>query len=553
MSTRGVQGSGRHETAVQNAGPSSDAIRIRRALLSVSDKRALADLGRALAKWGVELVSTGGTAAALRGEGLEVVEVADVTGFPEMLDGRVKTLHPKIFAGILARRERPDDLEAIERHGIGPIDLVVVNLYPFEQAAAAAERLPEEALEQIDIGGPSLLRAAAKNFASVAVLCDPESYAGFLAELDGAKGAVTLETRKALAGRAYAHTAAYDLHVASAFGSLSPESLSETIVLGGRKSLDLRYGENPHQRAAFYADPPRASGLAAARVLQGKALSFNNLLDLDAAWRLAHDVQLTISADAGERASPAAAACVIVKHATPCGVGVGSRTVEAYLRARLTDPVSAFGGVCVLTEPISQDLVEAAAEHFLEVLAGPRVEEGAREALARKKNLRVLELPPDGPEPRWDVKRVAGGLLFQEADQLGLPDRSKISVVAGELTERLWSALALAWATVKHVKSNAIVFGDVNGTLGIGAGQMSRVDSVELAVRKARGAGLDLGGSVVASDAFFPFRDGLDRAAEAGAVAVIQPGGSVRDSELIAAAREHGIALVHTGERHFRH
>jgi phosphoribosylaminoimidazolecarboxamide formyltransferase/IMP cyclohydrolase len=548
-----------------------DVLPVRRALISVSDKRGLVELGRALAARGVELVSTGGTAAALRGSGLEVREVAEVTGFPEMLEGRVKTLHPSIFAGILARREHPDDLEAIAREGIGPIDLVAVNLYPFERAAAAAARLPEDALEQIDIGGPSLLRAAAKNFASVVVLCDPDSYAELLTELDRLDGAVSLELRKRLAGRAFAHTAAYDLLVAAAFGSGRPESLPETVVLGGRKRLALRYGENPHQRAAFYADPPRLAGLAAARVLQGKELSFNNLLDLDAAWRLAGESGRAAAASftgrapseagasdggrqPGDEGRPdAVATCVIVKHTTPCGVGVGAGPVEAYLRARATDPVSAFGGVCVLNEPVTEDLVEAAAEHFLEVLAAPSVGERAREALARKKNLRVLELPPGGPDPRWDAKRVAGGLLLQEADSLPLPEPSALTVVTGELTETLWKALALAWATVKHVKSNAIVFGNASGTLGIGAGQMSRVESVELAVRKAAAAGLDLAGSVVASDAFFPFRDGLDRAAAAGAAAVIQPGGSVRDAEVVAAAREHGLTLVHTGARHFRH
>ncbi|MBA2564478.1 MAG: bifunctional phosphoribosylaminoimidazolecarboxamide formyltransferase/IMP cyclohydrolase [Gemmatimonadetes bacterium] len=534
------------------------ALRIRRALLSVSDKTGLLDLTRALVRHGVALISTGGTATALRAAGLAVSDVATVTGFPEMLGGRVKTLHPHIFGGILARRNQPGDLAALAEHGIGQIDLVVVNLYPFEQAAVSARRLPEDALEQIDIGGPSLLRAAAKNFAGVAVLCEPTGYADFLDELERLGGAVSLRLRRSLAGQAFAHTSAYDLNVASAFGSAAPEALPDAMTLGGRKRMSLRYGENPHQPAAFYADPLAPRGLAAAKVLQGKALSFNNLLDLDGAWRLAAEIGHTLEAlktspRRKEEGAEPSAACAIVKHATPCGVGVGEDSSTAYERARATDPVSAFGGVCVLTGAIDEDLVGAAAEHFLEVLAAPAIEDAAREVLARKKNLRVLELPREPPEPQWDAKRVAGGLLVQAADALPVLERSDASVVTGELTDDLWRALLLAWAVVKHVKSNAIVFGDRGGTLGIGAGQMSRVDAVDLAVRKAGAAGLNLAGSVVASDAFFPFRDGLDRAAEAGAIAAIHPGGSVRDAEVIAAAREHGMTLVHTGVRHFRH
>ncbi|HEY7461639.1 MAG TPA: bifunctional phosphoribosylaminoimidazolecarboxamide formyltransferase/IMP cyclohydrolase [Gemmatimonadota bacterium] len=533
-----------------------EALVVRRALVSVSDKTGLVELGRALVGRGIELVSTGGTAAALRAARLPVVEVTELTGFPEMLDGRVKTLHPAVFAAILARRDRADDLEAIQQQGIDPIQLVVVNLYPFERTAAAASRLPEDALEQIDIGGPSLLRAAAKNYASVAVLCEPARYGELVAELERLEGAVGLDLRRELAGCAFAHTAAYDLQVAVAFGVAPPESLPDSLVVGGRKQLALRYGENPHQAAAFYADPLEPRGLAAARVLQGKALSFNNLLDLDGAWRLVDEVARTAALVTSRRRDAAAgtgSACVIVKHTTPCGVGVGATAADAYVRARATDPVSAFGGVCAVSGPVTEALVEAAAEHFLEVLAGTAVEEGAREALARKKNLRVLELPSEGPDPRWDAKRVAGGLLVQQADRLSPPEPGALEVVAGEVPEDVWPALLLAWAVVKHVKSNAIVFGNASGTLGIGAGQMSRVDAVDLAVRKARAAGLDLAGSVVASDAFFPFRDGLDRAAAAGAVAIIQPGGSVRDAEVIEAARERGIALVHTGVRHFRH
>jgi phosphoribosylaminoimidazolecarboxamide formyltransferase/IMP cyclohydrolase len=532
-----------------------EALVVRRALVSVSDKTGLVELGRALAGRGIELVSTGGTAAALREAKLPVVEVTELTGFPEMLGGRVKTLHPVVFAAILVRRDRADDLEAIQRQGIEPIELVVVNLYPFERTAAAASRLPEDALEQIDIGGPSLLRAAAKNYASVAVVCEPVRYGELVAELERLEGAVGLDLRRELAGRAFAHTAAYDLQVAAAFGAAPPESLPDSLVVGGRKQLALRYGENPHQAAAFYADPLKPRGLAAARVLQGKALSFNNLLDLDGAWRLVDEVARTAAVLTAHPSDAAGAgsACVIVKHTTPCGVGVGATTADAYVRARATDPLSAFGGVCAVSGPVTEALVEAAAEHFLEVLAGTAVGKGAREALARKKNLRVLELPSEGPDPRWDAKRVAGGLLVQEADRLSPPEHGSLQVVVGEVPEDLWPALLLAWAVVKHVKSNAIVFGNATGTLGIGAGQMSRVDAVDLAVRKARAAGLDLAGSVVASDAFFPFRDGLDRAADAGAVAIIQPGGSVRDAEVIEAARERGIALVHTGVRHFRH
>ncbi|MFN2432507.1 MAG: bifunctional phosphoribosylaminoimidazolecarboxamide formyltransferase/IMP cyclohydrolase [Gemmatimonadota bacterium] len=540
-------------SAPPDSGPAE--LRVRRALLSVSDKSGLVELGRALAKAGVELVSTGGTAAALRAGGLSVREVAEVTGFPEILEGRVKTLHPAIFAGVLARPGRAEDAAELERQGIAPFELVAVNLYPFARAAEGAARLPDDVLEQIDIGGPSLLRAAAKNHAGVVVLCDPGRYPHLVAELERRGGCVSRELRRELAGEAFAHTAAYDATVAAAFGAARPETLPETLALSGRKRLELRYGENPHQPAAFYSDPPRPAGLAAARVLQGKALSFNNLLDLDAAWRLSADLRgMALRGEAALAAGGAVGVgCVIVKHATPCGVGLGASAVEAYIRARATDPVSAFGGVCVLAESITVDLVEAAAEHFLEVLAAPGVDGDARALLARKKGLRVLELPAAEPDPRWDVKRVAGGLLVQTADRLDPLRWDETAVVAGELREELRPALALAWTTVKHVKSNAIVFGDGRGTLGIGAGQMSRVDSVDLAVRKACAAGLDLTGSVLASDAFFPFRDGLDHAAKAGAAAAIQPGGSVRDAEVVAAAREHGMTLVHTGVRHFRH
>jgi phosphoribosylaminoimidazolecarboxamide formyltransferase/IMP cyclohydrolase len=443
---------------------------------------------------------------------------------------------------------------------------VAVNLYPFEASAARAARLPDDALEQIDIGGPSLLRAAAKNFASVAVLCDPGSYAGFLAELERGGGAVGEALRRDLAGRAFAHTAAYDVQVAAAFGAARPETLPAALATGGRRALELRYGENPHQRAAFYAEPPRRTGLAAATLLQGKALSFTNLLDLDAAWAAADEVRRTLppfrwfsregaageSDGSGGGFGGAIAACVIVKHATPCGVGIGSTAAAAYARARATDPVSAFGGVCVLTVPVSDEMVEVAAEHFLEVLAAPAVDDGARGALARRPNLRVLELPTERVLG-WDARRVAGGLLVQEADRLPPLAPESLKPVTGALTPELREALALAWTVVKHVKSNAVVFGDRTGTLGIGAGQMSRVDAVELAVRKAAAAGHSLAGSAVASDAFFPFRDGLDAAARAGAAAVIQPGGSKRDAEVVAAAADHGIALVHTGARHFRH
>jgi phosphoribosylaminoimidazolecarboxamide formyltransferase/IMP cyclohydrolase len=524
------------------------------------------DLARGLAAHGIELLSTGGTAAALRDAGLAVRDVSEETGFPEMLEGRVKTLHPRLFAGILARGGREDDAEAIAAHGIRPIELVAVNLYPFEAAAARAARLPDDALEQIDIGGPSLLRAAAKNFASVAVLCDPATYAAFLEELGRGGGAVGGAVRRDLAGRAFAHTAAYDVQVAAAFGAGRPESLPASLATGGRRVLELRYGENPHQRAAFYAEPPRRAGLAAATLLQGKALSYTNLLDLDAAWAVADEVRRTLPSLEQPATGPSTvppgaapearirprAACAIVKHATPCGVGTGAGAAAAYARARATDPVSAFGGVCVLTVAISAEMVEAAAEHFLEVLAAPSVDPAAREALARKPNLRVLELPAERVLA-WDARRVAGGLLVQEADHLPPLAPESLEAVTGALTPELREALSLAWAVVKHVKSNAIVFGDRAGTLGIGAGQMSRVDAVELAVRKAEAAGHALAGSVAASDAFFPFRDGLDAAARAGAVAVIQPGGSKRDAEVIAAAAGHGIALVHTGRRHFRH
>jgi len=517
--------------------------KVSRALLSVSDKSGIVEFARALAALGVQILSTGGTAKLLEKEGIAVTEVSAYTGFPEMLDGRVKTLHPKIHAGLLARRDDPGHLAALRSAGIPPIDLLVVNLYPFQASVADPDCSFEEAIENIDIGGPALLRAAAKNHAGVGVVVDPADYARVLEEMRSS-GGISEATRFALAKKVFAHTAAYDGAIANYLSSLDAgrrrREYPDVLSLQFARLQDLRYGENPHQSAALYRDErPVAGSLATCRQLQGKELSYNNIADADAAWECVK--------------SFAEPACVIVKHANPCGVATGASLAAAYEKAFKTDPVSAFGGILAFNRALDRAAAEAASQQFAEVIVAPRVEPDAQEVFAKKANVRVLEVPLSHDVQVHDYKRVGGGLLVQTTDAKAVR-RDELKVVTKKQpTESQWSDLLFAWRVAKFVKSNAIVFCRDGMTLGIGAGQMSRVDSSRLAAMKAQAAKLSLAGSVVASDAFFPFRDGLDVVAEAGAAAVIQPGGSVRDDEVIAAADERGVAMVLTGVRHFRH
>ena len=509
-----------------------------RALLSVSDKTGLVDLARELARRGWELVSTGGTARALRDAGLAVRDVAELTGFPEMMDGRVKTLHPAVHGGLLARRDRADHLDAAAAHGIGLIDLVVVNLYPFSSTAARAGIDPAEVIEQIDIGGPSMLRSAAKNFAAVTVVVDPADYARVVAALD-APGDEALALRRALAAKLFAHTAAYDAAIAAWFGAQGNDPLPERLTLALERRQSLRYGENPEQRAAFYVERPGA-GLAALRQRGGKELSFNNLLDLEGAL-------LASAPFAGEPC------CAIIKHTTPCGLAVGDGALAAYTKALACDPVSAFGSVISFTVPVDDATAEALSALFVECVVAPGFSDGAVEILGRKKNLRVLEGAPAADPASLDLKRVRGGLLAQQRPAPPADPTSWTTVTRRTPSDAERGDLAFAWRAVASVKSNAIVLARDGATIGIGAGQMSRVDASFLAVHKARQAGHDPHGAVLGSDAFFPFRDGVDQAAEAGVTAIVQPGGSVRDAEVVAAADEHGIAMVFTGQRLFRH
>ncbi len=515
---------------------------IRRALLSVSDKTGLIDFARALDGMGVALISTGGTAKAIREAGLPVVEVADYTGFPEMLDGRVKTLHPKIHGGILGRRDLPAHVEAMDRHGIAGIDLVCVNLYPFAQTVAKPGCTLDEAIENIDIGGPAMLRSAAKNHAFVTVVTDPADY-GLVIEEMRAGGGVSEATRFSLAVKAFEHTAAYDGAIANHLGRLVAQSaFPRTLNLQFRLAQTLRYGENPHQTAAFYvAADEREASVATARQLQGKELSYNNIADADAALECVKQFA-------------EAPACVIVKHANPCGVALGRTLTEAYERAYQTDPESAFGGIIAFNGELDADTARTIVERqFVEVIIAPRVAAAAREVCAAKKNVRLLECGawPADPGRRLDFKRVTGGLLVQEAD-LALYETLRV-VTRRAPTEAELQDLLFAWRVAKFVKSNAIVYARDRMTIGVGAGQTSRVNSARIAQSKAEHAGLAVKGSVMASDAFFPFRDGIDAAAAAGITAVIQPGGSMRDEEVIAAADAHGMAMVFTGMRHFRH
>ncbi len=530
------------------------------ALISVSDKTGVVDLARALAARGCTLLSTGGTARLIADAGLAVTEVATHTGFPEMLDGRVKTLHPTIHGGLLARRDLPAHRDAIAAHGIPTIDVLVVNLYPFEATVAKAGCTLEDAIENIDIGGPAMVRSAAKNWEGVAVLTDPAQYAGFIAEF-AERGEVTRETRFALAVAAFNRIAQYDAAISDYLSSLpgpvhgvpgQRAVFPAQANFGFVKLQDLRYGENPHQQAAFYRDPQPAPGsLVTAKQLQGKELSYNNIADADAAWECVK----AFGAEAGNPA--AAAACVIVKHANPCGVAVGATAFEAYSKAFRTDPTSAFGGIIAFSAAVDGETAAAVEKQFVEVLIAPAYSDDALAVFAKKKNVRVLQIgwPADvaASRNRFDTKRVGSGLLIQTGDHHVLT-RDALKVVTKRApTAAQLDDLLFAWTVAAHVKSNAIVFCQGGMTMGVGAGQMSRLDSARIAAIKAEAAGLTLAGTAVASDAFFPFRDGLDVVVDAGASCVIQPGGSVRDDEVIAAADERGIAMVFTGVRHFRH
>ena len=509
--------------------------RTRRALLSVSDKTGIVEFARGLSAAGFTLLSTGGTAALLVREGVPVTEVSAYTGFPEMLEGRVKTLHPKIHAGLLARTDQQAELA---RAGLEPIELLAANLYPFEAPVAKPGCSLDDAIENIDIGGPAMLRGAAKNHGAVTAVVDPADYAPVLAELRQ-NGKISPETSFALAKKVFAHTAAYDGAIANYLTSRGAE-FPAVLSLQFRKLQDLRYGENPHQNAAFYGDAhPVNGGLAGYRQLQGKELSYNNIADADAAWECVKQFD-----------EPA---CVIVKHANPCGVAVGASAHDAYVKAFKTDPVSAFGGILAFNRPLDRAAAHAIGQQFAEVIIAPGVEAAAAEFFASKTNLRVLEVPLSRDAQAHDFKRIGGGLLVQSTDAKRIT-KGELKVVTQRAPDDAQLAdLLFAWRVAQFVKSNAIVFCGGGMTLGVGAGQMSRVDSVRIARLKADGAKLSLKGSVVASDAFFPFRDGVDVLADAGAAAVIQPGGSVRDEEVIAAANERGLAMVFTGVRHFRH
>jgi phosphoribosylaminoimidazolecarboxamide formyltransferase / IMP cyclohydrolase len=537
--------------------PLPGAVTVRRALLSVSDKTGLVPFAQALHARGVTLLSTGGTAKALAEAGLPVVNVADVTAFPEMLDGRVKTLHPAVHGGILARRHLPEDLAAIGAHGIEPIDLVVVNLYPFARAAANPATAFDALIEEIDIGGPSMVRAAAKNFRDVLIVVDPRDYPRVLEDLS-APGGSSPAFRFELSRRAFAHTAAYDATISSTLETIGaegdpfarpadPPALPATMRLSLPQRRVLRYGENPHQPAAWYGLEP-AQGFSAVDIKQGKELSYTNLLDLDAAARIALEFD-----------EPTAA---VIKHANPCGVATASTIAQAYVTARDADALSAFGGIIGLNRPLDVETAQAITTTFIEAVIAPAVDEAALPILAAKKNLRVLTADfasfRDAARPGVELRSILGGVLVQERDRVvearhpwpeAAGDRLRV-VTTRQPTAEEWQALRFAWRVCAHVKSNTILFTGPDRTRAVGAGQMSRVDAVKVAVMKAGGR---VDGSVVASDAFFPFRDGLDALAAAGATAVVQPGGSVKDAEVIAAADEHGLAMVFTGRRHFRH
>ncbi len=516
--------------------------KVQRAILSVTDKTGLEGFARKLTGMGVELISTGGTAKLLRESGIAVKDISELTGFPEMLDGRVKTLHPKVHGGILHRREDPKHRTAVAEHGIQPIDMVVVNLYAFEKAAAKPGVQFEELIENVDIGGPSMIRSAAKNFQDVAVVTSPADYDAIAQEMAASGGEISTATQWRLAQKAFATTAAYDSAIASTLERISSngrfdlhpaETFPPTLRLSFQKAMDLRYGENPHQRAAMYSDGS-GTGVANGRQLQGKELSYNNIVDLQAAWDLAQEFTEPV--------------CAIIKHTNPCGTGTGKTLAEAYKKALECDPVSAFGGVIGVNRTVDGDTAEEMAKLFLEVIAAPSFDEATKAKFASKKNLRLVEVVP--AEQKWVLKNVSGGILLQDADLRKLEESDLKVVTKRAPTAQEKRALLFAWKVCKHVKSNAIVYARDGQTVGVGAGQMSRVDSCKIGAMKAQ---LPLPGTVAASDAFFPFPDGVEEIAKAGATAIIQPGGSVRDQEVIAAADRLGLAMIFTGVRHFRH
>ena len=501
---------------------------IKRALISVSDKTGIIDFARTLKQFDVEIISTGGTAKALRDAGIEVRDISDVTGFPEMMDGRVKTLHPRVHGGLLALRDNPDHVAAMQQNEIEPIDMVVVNLYPFAETIAREGVTREEAIEQIDIGGPAMIRSAAKNARDVAVVTSSAQYATVVNELHQHHGSLSLETRERLAQEAFQQTARYDSTISSYLGGTR-----QFLFLS--KSTDLRYGENPHQQAALYLTG-EAGGVANAELLSGKEMSFNNYVDADAAWQLVCDFEATT--------------CAIIKHTNPAGVGQGDTVAVAYQKALATDPISAFGGIVAVNRPIDAAAANEITKIFTEVVIAPDYDNAALEILRTKKNLRVLRMDSVEPAKSPEYKQISGGMLIQTRDTHQLHASDLKVVTTRQPSEEEIRALLFAWTVCKHTKSNAIVYARDGQTVGVGAGQMSRVDSVRIGAMRAQ---LPVEGSVLASDAFFPFRDGLDEAARNGITAVIQPGGSVRDDEVIAAANEHGLAMVFTGVRHFKH
>jgi phosphoribosylaminoimidazolecarboxamide formyltransferase/IMP cyclohydrolase len=517
---------------------------IKRALISVTDKKGVVEFARGLSEFGVEILTTGGTAAMLRKSGVTVMDVSDYTGFPEMMDGRLKTLHPKIHGGLLAIREQAAHMEAAQREQITMIDMVVVNLYRFEDTVAKENCTLEEAIENVDIGGPTMLRAGSKNYRYVTVVTDPEDYPRIIAEMKESGGKVSEATNFVLAVKTFQLTARYDAAVSNYLGAISPggaakRTFPDTFTIQFAKAQDLRYGENPHQQAAFFREAdPALSALSNARQHQGKELSYNNIMDGDAAWRMVSDFDL-----------PAA---VIIKHANPCGAATSSDICGAYLKALKTDPVSAFGGIVALNRPVDGKAAAEIAKIFFEIIIAPGFDAEALTILGAKTNLRVLEIPPSCTKKAagYDMRRVAGGLLLQDWDSEDFDIRKAQVVTKRPPTEEEYQALDFAWRVAKHVKSNAIVYAGKDQLVGVGAGQMSRVDSVKIARMKAN---MPTKGCVLGSDAFFPFRDGVDMAAEAGITAIVQPGESLRDAEVIKAADEHGMAMIFTGTRHFKH
>ncbi len=507
---------------------------IKRALISVSDKSGIIDFARELKRFNVEILSTGGTARALRDAGIEVRDISDITGFPEMMDGRVKTLHPRVHGGLLALRDNPEHVAAMQEHGIEPIDMVVVNLYPFAETISRAGVTRAEAIEQIDIGGPAMIRSAAKNSSDVAVVVDPSQYPALIEELHQHAGSISIPVLQSLAAEAFRHTAQYDATVSSYLSGDSsqfPARLTSTFT----KLTDLRYGENPHQVAALYRTFS-GGGLASAEILSGKEMSFNNYVDAEAAWQLACDFRDT--------------ACAIIKHTNPAGVGLGETPAAAYTKALATDPVSAFGGIVAFNRTVDLPAAQEVTKIFTEVVIAPDYDVAALQLLQTKKNLRVIRMSAGEQTSELEFRQISGGMLVQTKDVHELRKEDLKVVTERQPTDEEIRALLFAWTVCKHTKSNAIVYARVDQTVGVGAGQMSRVDSVKIGAMRAQ---LPVAGSVLASDAFFPFRDGLDEAARHGITAVIEPGGSVRDDEVIAAANEHGLAMVFTGVRHFKH